>query len=312
MHSILGPGLGGGHGFLQGRYGLVADQFVSMNIVLADGTLHTIDEKSDLWWAMRGAGHNFGIVTSVVSKIYDIQHREWSYQSFTFTGEKIEDLFWIIADKLLINGTQPVQIITYGFFYNNLAINPNAPVTTFYILQEAASTGVDPRLTAPFFELRPVASANGTGTYVDLPVWTGNGNNDPPCERGGFAKPRFPIDLDTYNIEAIRKFYDLFASSTQETPAFNTSLSLYEGYSVQAIQAVPSDSTAYPFRRDNLLLASVINYMPDGPELDQKATKLGNELRQILHEGNGKSEMHTYVNYAFGNESLRNMYGYEQ
>ena len=72
--SLLGPGLGGGHGFLQGHHGLVADQFVSMNIVLADGTLHTIDEKSDLWWAMRGAGHNFGIVTSVETKIYDIEH----------------------------------------------------------------------------------------------------------------------------------------------------------------------------------------------------------------------------------------------
>lgn len=34
--SILGLGLGGGHGILQGRHGLISDQFVSMNIVLAD------------------------------------------------------------------------------------------------------------------------------------------------------------------------------------------------------------------------------------------------------------------------------------
>src|SRR5690242_11530578 len=63
--SYLGPALGGGHGWLQGHHGLIADQFLSMNIVLANGDLKTIDSKSDLWWAMQGAGHNFGIVTSV-------------------------------------------------------------------------------------------------------------------------------------------------------------------------------------------------------------------------------------------------------
>lgn len=63
--SLLGPGLGGGHGWLQGRHGLVSDNFVSMNIVLADGTTKFVDAQSepDLWWALQGAGHNFGIVT---------------------------------------------------------------------------------------------------------------------------------------------------------------------------------------------------------------------------------------------------------
>ena len=69
--SYLGPALGGGHGWFQGRYGLIADQFLSMNVVLANGDLKTIDSKSDLWWGMQGAGHNFGVVTSVTSKVYD-------------------------------------------------------------------------------------------------------------------------------------------------------------------------------------------------------------------------------------------------
>jgi hypothetical protein len=33
---------------------------------------------SDLWWAIKGAGHNFGIVTSVTSKTYDIEHKDWA------------------------------------------------------------------------------------------------------------------------------------------------------------------------------------------------------------------------------------------
>ncbi|RYO82162.1 hypothetical protein DL764_009647 [Monosporascus ibericus] len=120
---LLGPGLGGGHGFLQGRYGLISDNFVSVNIVMADGNLHTIDECSDLWWAIQGAGHNFGIVTSVTSKIYDIEHRTWSYTAFTFTGDKIEQIYQAANDHL--NGTQPMDVTNYSFFINLPSIDPN-------------------------------------------------------------------------------------------------------------------------------------------------------------------------------------------
>lgn len=122
--SMLGPGLGGGHGFLQGRHGLIADQFVSMNIVRADGSINTIDRTSDLWWAMQGAGHNFGIVTSVTSKIYDVVHPTWAYQSFIFSGKSVEGLYGAINDNLLKNGTQPVDIMEYSFFFNSPDIDP--------------------------------------------------------------------------------------------------------------------------------------------------------------------------------------------
>lgn len=63
---MLSPILGGGHGWLQGRYGLASDNLVSANMVLADGTTTTVssENNSDLFWAARGAGHNIGIVTS--------------------------------------------------------------------------------------------------------------------------------------------------------------------------------------------------------------------------------------------------------
>jgi FAD/FMN-containing dehydrogenase len=122
--SILGPGLGGGHGFLQGRFGLIADQFISMDVVYADGGLRTIDKNSDIWWAMQGAGHNFGIVTSVTSKIYDVKYPDWAYQSFIFTGDKVEELYTRINNVLLKNGTQPVDVMNYSFFFNNAEVDP--------------------------------------------------------------------------------------------------------------------------------------------------------------------------------------------
>lgn len=116
--SLLGPALGGGHGWLQGHHGLVADQFVSMNVVLADGSLTTIDSSSDLFWAMQGAGHNFGIVTSLTSKVYDIQHTNWAIVTFTFSGTKVEAVYKAANDYLLKNGNQPADVINWSYWLN--------------------------------------------------------------------------------------------------------------------------------------------------------------------------------------------------
>jgi FAD/FMN-containing dehydrogenase len=123
--SYLGPALGGGHGWLQGHHGLIADQFVSMDVVLANGSLKTIDANSDLWWAMKGAGHNFGIVTSVTIKTFDIEQPEWAIETLTFSGDKVEAVYQAANDHLLQNGTQPVDIINWSYWLNN----PSADAT---------------------------------------------------------------------------------------------------------------------------------------------------------------------------------------
>lgn len=69
---MLGAALGGGHGRYEGLYGLAQDNIVHYNAVLADGTEIDVNEIShpDLFYALKGAGYNFAIVTSVVEKIY--------------------------------------------------------------------------------------------------------------------------------------------------------------------------------------------------------------------------------------------------
>jgi FAD/FMN-containing dehydrogenase len=72
--GIAGLTLGGGQGWLTGRYGLSLDNLLAIDVVTAHGTLQraSASENPDLFWAMRGAGANFGVATSFVYQLHPV------------------------------------------------------------------------------------------------------------------------------------------------------------------------------------------------------------------------------------------------
>lgn len=122
--SVAGPLLGGGHSLLQAQHGYSVDGLVSARVVLGSGELVEASrtKNADLFWALQGAGHNFGIVTSLEVKIYDVPST-WTVYSLVFSSDKVEALFSLINEFENPSTKRPTKLALTGAFVRIPAVD---------------------------------------------------------------------------------------------------------------------------------------------------------------------------------------------
>ncbi|KAL9614728.1 MAG: hypothetical protein Q9167_000797 [Letrouitia subvulpina] len=282
---------------------LIADNILELDVITADGSKIKVSKYShpNLYWGMRGAGQNFGIVTKFRHKIFDYPRgQDTYYVTYIFSEDKLETLFTRL-NKLLNNGQLPRDANTYILYTFNPDANPK--FTYFGTIDEA-----QPYLK-PFIELGPLSTFNGTTPFPKLRHALGQGVTDPLCAAGK-TTVTFPVGLETYNVETNRKVYELFTEMVTQAPDLKGSFIQFEGYSLQGMKAVDPISTAYGHRDDNILVSYTMAYPPSAAN-DAVAAKYGRQGRQLFIDGEAPRPHNAYPNYAYGDETVQQLYGYE-
>ncbi|KEY64683.1 hypothetical protein S7711_02883 [Stachybotrys chartarum IBT 7711] len=306
-----GLGLGGGHGRLESLYGLVSDGFVHLNVVLADGSEIGVNETSytDLFWAMRGAGHNFGIVTSFRVKIYPRPVHTWHFRSYIWTQDKLETLFEEL-NKLHISDdgtTPPLVAFEQGLLIMNTSISETEPVLSWSFMYNGPARDADLHLQ-PFDDIGAEYEERHDVEYPELAALGGTDEDGPSCVNGPFVSST--TLLKKYNVTTQRALYDHFVQKVAEYPELGTTARLaHQGYANAASQAINPHSTAYPHRDQNLILYFLVVVFP-GSNLEEAAEVWAREAWDLWTEG---QDAHSYVNYAIGQsyETVESVYGYE-
>ena len=266
--GTLGAALGGGYSRLMGLYGLGVDNIISLNLVTAFGTTITVEPKdTDLWWALRGAGPNFGIVTSAVLKSYPVptaQNGAW-LGPLIFTEDKLEALVTAINNLDILS---PMAIFLY------LATQP--PNNTATIVAVPFYLGNETQARAAF------SSIFAVGPIIDDTAWTPynliNADSNAFCTRGG-RKPSYGAgfaQMDPATWRAIWNEYNTFLKN----PGTENTTVLVEAYSLYKTSSFGAGSSSYPFR-SSIKFNAVVNTWYTDPGLDATAAEFGSTIRDL-------------------------------
>ncbi|MGW4353779.1 FAD-binding oxidoreductase [Nocardia sp. NPDC004582] len=157
--GVAGLTLGGGVGYLGRMFGATVDYVEEMDVVLADGRLLTVTRQQhpDLFWALRGAGHNYGIVTRFVFRTVAVPGPVTIRQQL-FAAEHRTPILRLFRD---FGPDAPAHIGTYlrllrapEYWTQLPAEHRGAPVISVATLHYG-DPAAEPAATAPMFAAAP-------------------------------------------------------------------------------------------------------------------------------------------------------------
>ncbi|KAI5867521.1 hypothetical protein GGS23DRAFT_612659 [Durotheca rogersii] len=307
--GMVGVTIGGGIGRLGGVYGLIIDALVSVRLVTADGKVLDVSERSnpDLFWGIRGAGANFGIITSATFRL----HRR--IESFTtvdvmFPAEKNVSYFNAV-ESLINRKNSPSSLTaklaaTSGILYNSTTNQPQISASWVYAgpRQEAL------RAMAPVLALKPSVLTINNIPWNRVTTEAGFGGDAETCIPDRVVSI-YSANLRRFSASAAIQAFGKMGSFYAQYPDARGSSVLLESFPNEAAVAVPDDATAYPWRDTATYLLIQILLDEAGSSSDEPGNALGRELRQDFAAVSGYSGLSVYVNYAHGDETLEQIYG---
>ncbi|CAK1359516.1 unnamed protein product [Cercospora beticola] len=317
--SVIGPALGGGHSMLQGQYGFSADNIVSARLILANSTAITVSATShpELFWGLRGAGHNFGIITSFQTRVYDVPsgpHGLWTLTILTCSPSLLERFFETWNDLETTYPDPEGLLVLDAMFNRNPLVDPsNNPMITLIIAHEGSNPIADDYISA-FQALNPTFSTQESSISWEL-IHDKMGLGDPPvCQLNwnlyGVTSP----SLQEWNVTNMRENWDFYKDFTTEHEFLRGSFYLLESYGrgkAMDLDMLEVNAVAREEREKHILPALMMIW-EGGEEAEQViAGKVADRARALMKEGVSGATHHTYVNYAKGDgsESLEEMYG---
>ncbi|MGA2848403.1 MAG: FAD-binding oxidoreductase [Terracidiphilus sp.] len=271
--GVCGLTLGGGIGWLMGKHGLSCDNVISADLVSADGAHLSVSatQNEDLFWAIRGGGGNFGIVTALEFRLHPLKQVQGGLLLYPRTSAI--DLLRRYRD---VTANAPDELTAYAALMVGHG-NPMAAIAMCDSGTGARSEGVSRQFC---LKEAPAVDMTGEKKYTELQSML---DISAPAGLHYYFKCPFLRELTDEAIRAIVDYADWM-------PTEQTQVVLEHMHG--AASRVPATETAFGLRRTHYS----INIMPawSDPAQAEKCIDWAREFSSRL-EAFGASD--AYVNY---------------
>ena len=239
--GVAGLSLGGGMGRLQRHFGFTVDNILGVDLVTADGErLHVSDdEHPDLFWGIRGAGPNFGIVTDFEFRLHELDPMV-TFGSLLFSGERGAEVTEVVRAFLV--DAPDEMMVSLGFGHARHEDGPALPIGPYVgvgMTYSGSPGGVHEALRPLLEPLRAIGPTDDTvqsRTYLELQTM-----NDEAMAWGKrfYMKGAFLAELsEAFVAAAVR--------TVEEVPSAGASITLWAHGG--AISRIPEDAMAFTGR----------------------------------------------------------------
>jgi FAD/FMN-containing dehydrogenase len=288
--GVGGLTLGGGYGWLSGRYGLTLDLLLAVTIVLADGKIVTAseDQNPDLFWAVRGAGHCFGVVADFTFRVYPQENTVWAGQ-MAFTLDNLEEVV-AFANNLVAtsNGDSALVMgITAPPFTGG---NPAVVTTVFYNGPEDEAKVVFAKLLA----LNPIINSVRQRPYGEV-----NGMMNHAVDYGGRKLSKGATFVTPLRADWVRSIIPDMQSLHRTVPGSRKSIMLFEFFRPDVWLSVPKDATAHGHRgsHQNLMIGPFWDNAEDDVTTALWSRSIAKKARAEFEKMSGGAPYTEYGNY---------------